>query len=33
VETEWGDEEVCDMELSEGGWGVGNGMWSAKKIS
>jgi hypothetical protein len=26
----WGRKEVWDMEQSEGGWGVGNGIWSVK---
>jgi hypothetical protein len=30
---EWGrgEEEVWDVEQSEGGWGVRNGIWSVKK--
>ena len=29
VETEWGGEEVWDVEQLEGGWGggAGNGIW------
>jgi hypothetical protein len=28
VETEWGGEEVWDVEQSEDGWwGAGNGIW------
>jgi hypothetical protein len=26
----WGGEEVCNVERLEGGWGVGNGIWSIK---
>jgi hypothetical protein len=30
VETGWGGEEVWDVEQSEGGWGLGNEIWSVK---
>ena len=30
VEMGWGGEEVWDVEQSEGGWGMGNGIWSAR---
>jgi hypothetical protein len=26
----WGGKEVWDVEQLEGGWGVGNGIWSVK---
>jgi hypothetical protein len=31
MEIGWGGEEVWDVEQTEGGWGVGNGIWSVKK--
>jgi hypothetical protein len=33
VETGWGGEEVWDMEQMESGWGLGNGIWSIKRIT
>ena len=32
VETGWDEEDVWNVEQSEGGWGAaGNGIWSVKK--
>jgi hypothetical protein len=30
-ETGWGKEEVWDVEQSDGGWGLENGIWCVKK--
>jgi hypothetical protein len=30
VELRWGREEVWNVEQTEGGWRVGNGIWSVK---
>jgi hypothetical protein len=32
IETGQDEKEVWDVEQTEGGWGVGNGLWSVKKI-